>query len=388
MAFLNDGRWIPDVPMNLNQRVNADAGIAPQPMLQSNYPANINLPQSFAQSPMIAQQLMASPNFNINPAMMQGMPPQTMAYQGSPGQFGQAINGSQAMQNINQAMAGQGPMQPAQNNIPVSQNPQTDLTPLQTYNMMPAPQPKSLTQSVNMSDPQARQNYLNALNKTNGQAAANNAWRNPYGQQGQGPQAGFQGFQQNGGGYQGQAPQQYQQPQQGQQLGWAQNNATGGQVSAQQQAGGQYVQAQSNTGNVTAGGQGGVQGQPGYKPGGDAGYMGNKAASDINSKQNIQAGDNQLQEFLDSLGVYDYEYKDPKYGDGRRISPMAQEIESTTLGKAAISTNEEGYKIVDYGKLGGTMLASLALLNHKYNKLEEELKSSIKENLRLKGKIK
>jgi len=388
MAFLNDGRWIPDVPMNLNQRVNADAGIAPQPMLQSNYPANINLPQSFAQSPMIAQQLMASPNFNINPAMMQGMPPQTMAYQGSPGQFGQAINGSQAMQNINQAMAGQGPMQPAQNNIPVSQNPQTDLTPLQTYNMMPAPQPKSLTQSVNMSDPQARQNYLNALNKTNGQAAANNAWRNPYGQQGQGPQAGFQGFQQNGGGYQGQAPQQYQQPQQGQQLGWAQNNATGGQVSAQQQAGGQYVQAQSNTGNVTAGGQGGVQGQPGYKPGGDAGYMGNKAASDINSKQNIQAGDNQLQEFLDSLGVYDYEYKDPKYGDGRRISPMAQEIESTPLGKAAISTNEEGYKIVDYGKLGGTMLASLALLNHKYNKLEEELKSSIKENLRLKGKIK
>ena len=33
-----------------------------------------------------------------------------------------------------------------------------------------------------------------------------------------------------------------------------------------------------------------------------------------------------------------------------------KEIEKTPLGKAAISTNDEGYKIVDYGKLGGTML--------------------------------
>ncbi len=63
---------------------------------------------------------------------------------------------------------------------------------------------------------------------------------------------------------------------------------------------------------------------------------------------------------------------------------MAQEIEKTPLGKAAISTNDEGYKIVDYGKLGGTMLASLAMLNHKYNELEE----SIKKGLKSKGKIK
>ena len=86
------------------------------------------------------------------------------------------------------------------------------------------------------------------------------------------------------------------------------------------------------------------------------------AFSDERVKTNIKSGDKDLEEFLDALGVYSYEYKDPKYGEGRRISPMAQEIEKSPLGQAAISTNPEGYKMVDYGKLAGTQLAALALL--------------------------
>ncbi len=68
---------------------------------------------------------------------------------------------------------------------------------------------------------------------------------------------------------------------------------------------------------------------------------------------------------------------------------MAQEIEKSPLGKAAISTNKEGYKIVDYGKLGGTMLASLAMLNHEKNDMRnelDELKASIMAGLKNKGK--
>lgn len=104
--------------------------------------------------------------------------------------------------------------------------------------------------------------------------------------------------------------------------------------------------------------------------------------SDINSKQHILPAEGELQEFLNSLGIYSYEYKNKEYGEGRRISPMAQEIEKTDLGKVAISTNKEGYKQVDYGKLAGTQLAALALVNHKLNILENQLKANISEGLK------
>lgn len=118
-------------------------------------------------------------------------------------------------------------------------------------------------------------------------------------------------------------------------------------------------------------------GSQGQWIGGQSGQGGPLALSDENAKTKIKTGDEELQEFLNALNVYSYEYKDPANGEGRRISPMAQEIESTALGKAAISTNAQGYKQVDYGKLAGTQLAALALLNHKYNILEAKIKTNI-----------
>ena len=111
-----------------------------------------------------------------------------------------------------------------------------------------------------------------------------------------------------------------------------------------------------------------------------------QATSDQTAKQGIESGQQELEDFLSSLGVYSYEYKNKEYGEGRRISPMAQEIEKTPLGKIAISTNKEGYKQVDYGKLGGTMLAATAMLNNKVNKLAKQMQDTIAKNVSSKKK--
>ncbi len=99
--------------------------------------------------------------------------------------------------------------------------------------------------------------------------------------------------------------------------------------------------------------------------------------SDERAKQEIAPAQGELQEFLDALNAYSYEYKDEKHGEGRFVSPMAQEIESSKLGKPAISTNEEGYKQVNYGRLAGVQLAALAMLNEKFNVMEKQMKENI-----------
>lgn len=291
---------------------------------------------------------------------------------------------------------------------------------------------QNVLQSVNSGDPQSVQNLMTALKNVG--AGSNNTFMNAPGTQGQQAQGGFQGFGFQG--YQGIGPQaqMYGGPMQSQ-LGYQGNMAgqgagTWGQNYASQ--GGNYYGAgpQAYGGGVQGGGTGGVQGQPGWNtpapwtptysapysekgreayaeqtlnplfqsegPGqqgafysglGPEGYRGsaydNKvdgtAVSDQTAKTQIRSGEDELKEFLDGLGAYSYEYIDPKYGEGRRISPMAQEIEKTQLGKAAISTNNEGYKMVDYGKLAGTQLAALALLNQKYNELSERVGASVKQ---------
>lgn len=93
------------------------------------------------------------------------------------------------------------------------------------------------------------------------------------------------------------------------------------------------------------------------------------AVSDERLKTDIAPGEAKLYAFLDKLGAHDYKYKDPKHGEGRRISPMAQELEQTDEGKAFVFEMKGG-KAVDYGKGFGTMLASQAALHKRLKKLE------------------
>jgi hypothetical protein len=109
------------------------------------------------------------------------------------------------------------------------------------------------------------------------------------------------------------------------------------------------------------------QQSPQYQFGG--GYF---AMSDENVKQEIKPADTDLRSFLQPLGAYSYEYKDPKHGVGRFVSPMAQELEQSEIGKSAVIETADG-KMVDYGRLAGIQLAATAMVNKRLNSLERKL---------------
>ncbi len=93
------------------------------------------------------------------------------------------------------------------------------------------------------------------------------------------------------------------------------------------------------------------------------------AISDCELKTDITPGEHKLYDFLDKLGSHEYRYKDAKHGEGRRISPMAQELESSEAGKPFVFETKDG-KAVDYGKGFGTMLAAQAALHKRLKALE------------------
>jgi hypothetical protein len=72
-------------------------------------------------------------------------------------------------------------------------------------------------------------------------------------------------------------------------------------------------------------------------------------ASDRDVKQNIvRIGDHPL-----GIGLYLFDYKPgfrDQWGHGRQFGVMAQEVEAVM--PRAVSTNLDGYKMVDYGMLG------------------------------------
>lgn len=100
------------------------------------------------------------------------------------------------------------------------------------------------------------------------------------------------------------------------------------------------------------------------------------AASDENLKTNIKSGESDLKAFLSTINAHSYEYKEgakdlPLAGKGRYVSPMAQELEKSEIGRSMVKDTPDG-KMVDYGKGLGAMLAAQAMLNKRLEKLEGE----------------
>jgi hypothetical protein len=89
--------------------------------------------------------------------------------------------------------------------------------------------------------------------------------------------------------------------------------------------------------------------------------------SDINAKTNIESFSSD--EFLGKLKPYKYDYKDESDGKGKQAGVMAQDLENTEVGKQAVIDTSKG-KMVDYNKLGPTMLSSLVELNERLKKVE------------------
>lgn len=94
--------------------------------------------------------------------------------------------------------------------------------------------------------------------------------------------------------------------------------------------------------------------------------------SDVRVKADIEDGSNETREMLDKLDPYQYKYKDG-YEEGRegeQLGVMAQDLESSDLGKEFVEEDGNGVKRVDYGKMGSTQLAMLADLHARLKKLE------------------
>lgn len=95
------------------------------------------------------------------------------------------------------------------------------------------------------------------------------------------------------------------------------------------------------------------------------------ALSDERQKTDVKDGDPKIREFLDTLNAHDYEYKDEKFGKGRFVSPMAQELLQSEVGKSMVIDTPHGYA-VDYGKGFGALLAAQASLNKRLSSLEKK----------------
>jgi hypothetical protein len=97
--------------------------------------------------------------------------------------------------------------------------------------------------------------------------------------------------------------------------------------------------------------------------------------SDENAKTDIESGKKDLTSFLSNLGAHKYDYKDKEDGEAKGyVSPMAQELEKSKLGKTMVETRPDGKKQVNYGRGFGIITAAQSLLHDRLTQIEKSLK--------------
>ena len=109
----------------------------------------------------------------------------------------------------------------------------------------------------------------------------------------------------------------------------------------------------------------------------DAFFNSFDTSSDEENKTEVSDDPGGVTNMLDKLQAHQYRYKNPAApgaGPGTFVSPMAQELEKTDLGKSFVKNTPQG-KMVDYGHMAGTMLAGEAMLHERVSKLEQLLKA-------------
>ena len=97
--------------------------------------------------------------------------------------------------------------------------------------------------------------------------------------------------------------------------------------------------------------------------------------SDRRAKKKIKPAKTKVQDFLDSLKAYSYEYKKPDSPGARHgemLGVMAQDLEKTTLGKQFVRDTPHG-KLVDMGQGLAAILASQAYLNDRVKTLAKRV---------------
>jgi hypothetical protein len=99
-------------------------------------------------------------------------------------------------------------------------------------------------------------------------------------------------------------------------------------------------------------------------------------ASDVRAKEAIADGSSDVDGFMASVSPSTWKYKKehqdrPEAGHGRFLGVMAQDLEKTPAGKAAVKDTAQG-KVVDYGKLGGILTAAVSRLHRRLSKVEKK----------------
>jgi len=95
--------------------------------------------------------------------------------------------------------------------------------------------------------------------------------------------------------------------------------------------------------------------------------------SDVNMKQDIEGGDESIENMMDNLDAYDFDYRPETGIEGRHNGVMAQDLERSELGGSFVEDTDEG-KMVDYAEAAPTMMAGLANTNKRLRKLEKVAK--------------
>jgi hypothetical protein len=98
------------------------------------------------------------------------------------------------------------------------------------------------------------------------------------------------------------------------------------------------------------------------------------APSDARVKMNVEEGGSSIKDMLDKLTAHKYDYKEGIIEDPSMEKPqlgvMAQDLEQSEMGSQMVEEDENGVKRVDYANNASTMMAALAELNDRLNKLE------------------
>lgn len=101
-----------------------------------------------------------------------------------------------------------------------------------------------------------------------------------------------------------------------------------------------------------------------------AGIVGSIFGSDENMKKDIKAADKDVDDMLDNLKPYNYNYKDEAHGEGKHTGIMAQDLEKSAIGKELVKETPDG-KHVDVKKALSAIMASQARLARRLKDIEK-----------------
>jgi len=93
------------------------------------------------------------------------------------------------------------------------------------------------------------------------------------------------------------------------------------------------------------------------------------AFSDESVKENIKPESGEIEELYKHIRPETYQYKNKEMGEGKHLSPMAQDLEKSEIGKSMVIDTPEG-KVVDYGKAAGAIMSMQKALDNRLKKLE------------------